>query len=78
MGRLKRILTFEGVKGRGEAKYLEILKKGIVTSDHRRINSTERDTLFSSCRSFQGKIRTIRILCGEIAKSREPSNLTED
>jgi hypothetical protein len=31
-----------------------------------------------SCRSSQRKRRTVGILCGEFAKSREPSDLTEE
>jgi len=53
--KFRRILTFEGVEGRQEAKYLEGLKEGVATSDHRRTSSVERDTLLSSRRSSQGK-----------------------
>jgi hypothetical protein len=65
MGKLKMILTFEGVEERKEAKHLEILKEGIATLDRRRTSS-------------QGKRRMVVILYGESAKSREPSDLTKE
>jgi hypothetical protein len=51
VGRLKRILTFEGVEGRQEAKCLEELKEGVVMLCCKEMNSTHRNTLFRSCRN---------------------------
>jgi hypothetical protein len=65
MRKFKRIGTFGGFEGRQEAKYLESLKEGVVTRDHRRTGSQE-------------KRQTVRILYVGSTKSQEPLDLMEE
>jgi hypothetical protein len=55
--KFRRILTFEVVEGKKEAKYLEKLKEGVATSCRSRTSSTERDTLFSCAEVLKGRDR---------------------